>query len=62
MIQIGDTSYSLSDPAVIAGAAIMALMLLLLALMIVAVRRAGAAAQANGPVMQQVGALSQRVQ
>ncbi len=62
MIQIAGQSYSLSDPLVIAGLAVVVVALLVLVLLVVAVRRAGQSARLMAPIAQQMGALGQRVQ
>ena len=62
MIQIGGQTYAWDDPivlAVLAGAMLVALMLILL---ILAVRAAGRSARATEPLAQQMGALGHRVQ
>lgn len=62
MIQIGDTSYALDDPAVLMALAGVLLVLLVLVLLILAVRASGRAAQMAAPLMQQLGQMDQRVQ
>ena len=61
MIQIGDTTYDLSDPTVIGviGAVVVALVVLIL--LVMTVRRAGRSADAVHLVASQVGRLSQDV-
>ncbi|SDN76594.1 DNA recombination protein RmuC [Lutimaribacter pacificus] len=62
MIQIGDQSYALNDPAVLlvlGGAVLAALFLILL---VVAVRAAGRTARVAEPLAQQIGMLGQRVE
>lgn len=62
MIQIGGQTYAWDDPivlAVLAGAMLVALMLILL---ILAVRAAGRSARATEPLAQRMGALGHRVQ
>ncbi len=62
MIQIGDTSYSTSDPIVIAVGIGAAIVLLFLVLMIMAIKAAGRSAQMTAPLTQQLGHLGQRVE
>lgn len=62
MITIGDQSYALTDPAVLAGMAVVAALLLLLGLSLSAARAAGRSARAMEPLAQQMGALGSRVQ
>ena len=62
MIQIGDTSYSFSDPAVIAALGGAGVLLLVLILLVMAVRAAGRSARLAEPLAQQVNQLSQNVQ
>ncbi len=62
MIQIGDQSYALDDPLVMAGLAGAGLLLLLFVLLIMAVRAAGRSARAAEPLATQLGHLGQRVQ
>ena len=61
MIQIGDTSYSFSDPVVIAVLIGAGAVLLLFVLLIMSVRRSGASATMVAPIAQQMGALGQQV-
>lgn len=61
MITIGDITYDLSDPYVLAAIAGGALILFALILLFMAVRRAGQTAQATTLMIQQVGRLSQDV-
>lgn len=61
MIQIGDTSFSFSDPVVIAAIIGAAAVLLLFALLITSVRRAGESARMVAPIAQQMGMLGQQV-
>lgn len=61
MIQIGPYQINLSDPAVIAVLAGIAVILLMLILIIVAVRRAGQSAQMIAPLTQQMGLLGQNL-
>ena len=62
MIQIGENSYSFSDPAVIATFVGAGLLLLVLVLLIMAVRAAGRSARLAAPLAQQVSQLGQSVQ
>ncbi len=62
MIQIGNQSFALDDPAVLATLAGAALMLLFLILLILAVRAAGRSARLAEPLAYQLGQLGQRVQ
>ncbi len=62
MIQIGENTYDLSDPMVIAVIAGGAIVLLVLILLMMTVRRAGKSAEAVQFVASQVGRLSQDVQ
>jgi len=62
MITIGDTTYSLQDPAVIAALAGAALVLLFLILLIASLKAAGRSARATEPLAQQLGILGQNVQ
>ncbi|MDA1153184.1 MAG: DNA recombination protein RmuC [Proteobacteria bacterium] len=62
MIQIGDTSYPFSDPAVLAVLAVLgglATLLLILILLITTLRRAGQSAEAVNYVAHQMGRMSQ---
>ncbi len=61
MIQIGDTSYALNDPVVIAVLTGAAAVLLLFILLIMSVRRAGQSARMVAPMAQQMGMLGQQV-
>ena len=62
MIQIGDTTINLNDPAtqVIAGGAVLGLVVLIL--LIMAVRRAGRSADMMAPLLRDMGTLGQRVE
>ena len=62
MIQIGESTYSFSDPIVLASLAGAGIVLLILILLIVAVRAAGRTANMTAPLAQQVGELGMRVQ
>ncbi|MEC3859796.1 DNA recombination protein RmuC [Mesobacterium sp. TK19101] len=62
MITIGQTTYTLDDPAVLAGLLGAALALLIVILLIMAVRAAGRSARMAEPLAQQLGTLGQRVQ
>ncbi len=62
MIQIGDQTYALSDPLVVAALIGAAVVLLIVILLIVAVRAAGRSARLAEPLVQQIGILGQRVQ
>ena len=62
MIQIGDTTYSLSDPFVLAALIGGGIVLLILLLLVLAVRRAGRSAEMIVPLSQNVMALGQRVE
>ena len=61
MIQIGDTSYTLGDPIVIAALIGGAAVLLLFALLIISVKRSGQSARMVAPIAQQMGMLGQQV-
>ena len=61
MIQIGDQTYALDDPAVIGALIAGALVLLVLILLLTTARRAGRSADAVTMIAQQVGQLSQNV-
>ena len=61
MIQIGDTTYDLSEPTVIATLAGLAIALIMLILLVMTVRRAGQSADAVQLVASQVGRLSHDV-
>jgi len=62
MIQIGEQSYALGDPIVIAMLIGIAVTLLLFVLLFMAVSRAGRSARLVEPIALQMGALDQRVQ
>jgi DNA recombination protein RmuC len=62
MIQIGETTYSLSDPIVLVAMAGAGILLLILILLIMAVRAAGRSANMTVPLARQMGDLSHRVQ
>ena len=62
MIEIGDQTYALDDPAVLLVLAGGLLALLFLILLIVAVRAAGRSARIAEPLAQQIGQLGQRVE
>jgi len=62
MIQIGDTSYSLSDPIMLATLAAFALICLVLVLLILAVRASARSARLAAPLAQQITNMDQRVQ
>ncbi len=62
MIQIGENSYSLSDPVVMAALIGAGLLLLVFVLLIMAVRAAGRSARMTEPLAQQVSHLGQSVQ
>ncbi|MRU14990.1 DNA recombination protein RmuC [Roseovarius sp. A21] len=62
MIQIGETTYSLSDPLALAALAGAGLLLLIVILLIMAVRAAGRSARMTAPLARQVGDLGLRVQ
>ncbi|NHQ73886.1 DNA recombination protein RmuC [Roseovarius gahaiensis] len=62
MIQIGESSYSLSDPLVTAALIGAGLLLLVFVLLIMAVRAAGRSARMTEPLAQQVSQLGQSVQ
>ncbi|MDU8910696.1 DNA recombination protein RmuC [Aestuariicoccus sp. MJ-SS9] len=62
MITIGDTSYALNDPLVLAVLAGAVVLLLILVLLIVAARAAGRSARLAEPLALQLGQLGQRVQ
>ena len=61
MIQIGDQTYALNDPAVIGALIAGALVLLVLILLLTTARRSGRSADAVTMIAQQVGQLSQNV-
>ena len=62
MIQIGDRSVALDDPAVLAALAGAALVVVVLVLLIASMRMAARAARASEPLGQYLGQLGQRVQ
>ncbi|MDJ1017436.1 MAG: DNA recombination protein RmuC [Paracoccaceae bacterium] len=62
MIQIGDTSFALTDPIILIGCVTVTIVLIILALLVAAVRRAGRSADLIAPLAQDIGALGQRVQ
>ncbi|MFO7771652.1 MAG: DNA recombination protein RmuC, partial [Roseovarius gahaiensis] len=62
MMQIGESSYSLSDPVVMAALIGAGLLLLVFVLLIMAVRAAGRSARMTEPLAQQVSQLGQSVQ
>jgi len=62
MITIGETSYALDDPVVIAVLAGAVLMLLILLLLVSVVRAATRTARLTEPLIRQIGDLGQRVQ
>ncbi|MDF1669456.1 MAG: DNA recombination protein RmuC [Roseovarius sp.] len=62
MIQIGNTSHSLSDPIVLAAIAALALIFLVLVLLILAVRASARSARLAAPLAQQITNMDQRVQ
>ena len=62
MIQIGDTTYALSDPLVLAALVAAALLLLIVILLIGATRAANRSARLTEPLIRQMGDLGQRVQ
>lgn len=62
MIRIGDSTYALDDPQVIAAFAAAALVLLILILLIQAVRISARSARMAAPLTQQLGLLGQHVQ
>ncbi len=62
MIQIGENSYTLSDPLVIATLVGAAIVLLIVVLLILALRASGRSARAAEPLMGQVNQLTQVVQ
>ena len=62
MIQIGENSYSLSDPLVLVALIGTGLLLLVLILLVMAVRAAGRSARMTEPLAQQVSQLGQSVQ
>ncbi|MEM8538396.1 MAG: DNA recombination protein RmuC [Pseudomonadota bacterium] len=62
MIQIGDTTFVMSDPLVMAALIGAAVLLLIVVLLIAALRAAGRSARASEPLAQQLGYLGQHVQ
>jgi DNA recombination protein RmuC len=62
MIQLGETTYSLSDPLVLLILGGAAVLLLILILLIMAVRAAGRSANMTAPLARQMGDLGHRVQ
>ena len=62
MIQIGETTYSFSDPIVLVAMAGAGVLLLILILLIMAVRAAGRSANMTAPLARQMGDLGLRVQ
>ncbi len=62
MIQIGETTYSFSDPIVLVAMAGVGVLLLILILLIMAVRAAGRSANMTAPLARQMGDLGLRVQ
>ncbi|KGB80805.1 recombinase RmuC [Rhodovulum sp. NI22] len=62
MIQIGDTTYVLTDPPVLAALAGAAVLLLVLILLVMAVRRAGRSVQMSAPLIYQLDQLGRHVQ
>lgn len=62
MIQIGDMTFDLSDPLVIAGLVGAAVALLIVVLLVAALRVATRSARATEPLAQQLGYLGQHVQ
>ncbi|WP_420857973.1 DNA recombination protein RmuC [Marivivens marinus] len=62
MIQIGETSYSLSDPAVLLTLGAGALVLFAMILLVVSVKRAGQSAAMTQMLASQMGGVTQRVQ
>ncbi len=62
MIQIGEYSFAIGDPFVIASLAGIFVLLLVVVLLIISVRRSGQSARLMSPMAQQMGALGQRVQ
>ncbi len=61
MIQIGDKTFALDDPMVMAGLAGAAVLLLLFVLLLILVRRSGESARLVSPMAQQLGMLGQHV-
>ncbi|MEM6578767.1 MAG: DNA recombination protein RmuC [Pseudomonadota bacterium] len=62
MITLGEQSYALNDPAVLAGAGVLLCLALLLILGLSAARAAARSARAIEPLAHQMGALGSRVQ
>ncbi|MFO7759349.1 MAG: DNA recombination protein RmuC [Roseovarius sp.] len=62
MIQIGDQTFALDDPATLAALIGAAVLLLILVLLVIAVRAATRSARMTEPLSRQVGQLGQRVQ
>lgn len=62
MIQIGEITYALDDPQVLAALGAAALILLVLTLLVLAVRASGRSARMAEPLAQQLGLLGQSVQ
>lgn len=62
MITLGQTTYALDDPAVLAALLGAAVVLVIVILLIMAVRAASRSARLTEPFAQQLGALGQRVQ
>ncbi|MCK0126514.1 DNA recombination protein RmuC [Gelidibacter sp. F2691] len=62
MIQIGDTTYDLSDPLVLLTLGGIVLALLIFILLIVVLRRAGRSTQVSEDLVRQMGGLGQAVQ
>ncbi|QGX99563.1 DNA recombination protein RmuC [Roseovarius faecimaris] len=62
MITIGDTTYALDDPAVLAVLAALAVVLLMLVLLIMSLRASSRAARLTAPLAQQLTHMDQRVQ
>lgn len=62
MIQIGDQTFALDDPATVAALIGAAVLLLILVLLVIAVRAATRSARMTEPLARQVGQLGQRVQ
>ncbi len=62
MIQIGDTTLSLSDPSTLVGLIATAMLVLLVILLIVLLVRSGRTSQVNDELSQQLGGISNAVQ
>ncbi|SDK53441.1 DNA recombination protein RmuC [Aliiruegeria lutimaris] len=62
MITIGETTFALDDPAVIAALLTLSVLLLLFVLLVSAVRRAGRAADMAQPMLQHMDTLTGRIQ